>query len=92
MDTDRSERIRQRAYEIWRAEGNPEGCELRHWLMAESEIDECGAPEGTFKEVSFLGENNDNAPSGERAGLSEDVGITTGKEPPRKKIKRTEGP
>ncbi|MBA4208217.1 MAG: hypothetical protein C0454_01660 [Parvibaculum sp.] len=32
------QRIEQRAYEIWMDEGCPTGCELEHWLRAESEI------------------------------------------------------
>lgn len=31
-------RIEQRAYQIWEDEGCPTGCELDHWLRAESEI------------------------------------------------------
>lgn len=30
--------IRQRAYEIWQAEGEPQGDELSHWLRAQAEI------------------------------------------------------
>lgn len=33
------ERIRQRAYEIWDAEGRPEGQEAEHWLRARDEIE-----------------------------------------------------
>lgn len=31
-------RIEERAYQIWEEEGCPTGCELDHWLRAESEI------------------------------------------------------
>lgn len=31
-------RIEQRAYEIWIAEGCPDGCDVDHWLRAEAEI------------------------------------------------------
>ena len=31
-------RIRQRAQELWEADGRPEGRELQHWLEAEREI------------------------------------------------------
>ncbi len=31
-------RVRDRAYEIWQAEGCPEGKEHEHWLRAEAEI------------------------------------------------------
>jgi len=30
--------IRQKAYEIWQAEGRPAGREVAHWLRAEEEI------------------------------------------------------
>jgi len=33
------ERIRQRAYEIWEAEGRPEGQEADHWQRARDEIE-----------------------------------------------------
>ena len=31
-------KIELRAYQIWEDEGFPTGCELDHWLRAESEI------------------------------------------------------
>ena len=37
-DIDLTERIRQRAYEIWESEGQPRGRNLTHWLRAEAEI------------------------------------------------------
>ncbi len=30
--------IRQKAYEIWQAEGRPAGREVTHWLLAEQEV------------------------------------------------------
>jgi hypothetical protein len=36
--TDREDRIRQRAYEIWEQEGRPQGEDMRHWLQAFQEI------------------------------------------------------
>ncbi len=35
---DLTERIRQRAYEIWESEGQPRDRNLIHWLRAEAEI------------------------------------------------------
>ena len=32
-----AELIRQRAYEIWQAEGQPDGRALEHWCRAEAE-------------------------------------------------------
>ncbi|TIQ32513.1 MAG: DUF2934 domain-containing protein [Mesorhizobium sp.] len=39
MDDDRTEKIRQRAYEIWQREGSLDGDHERHWHQAEMEID-----------------------------------------------------
>ncbi|MDX8466165.1 DUF2934 domain-containing protein [Mesorhizobium sp. VK23B] len=39
MDDDRTEKIRQRAYEIWQREGSLDGDHERHWHQAELEID-----------------------------------------------------
>ena len=36
--TERVEMIRQRAYEIWQAEGQPDGRALEHWCRAEAEV------------------------------------------------------
>ncbi|WP_312170915.1 DUF2934 domain-containing protein [Stutzerimonas kunmingensis] len=33
------EQIRQRAYEIWQAEGQPEGKESEHWQRARDEME-----------------------------------------------------
>ncbi len=33
------ERIRQRAYEIWEAEGHPEGRGAEHWQQARDEME-----------------------------------------------------
>lgn len=34
MASDKEERIRAKAHEIWLSEGSPEGSEQRHWDMA----------------------------------------------------------
>jgi Protein of unknown function (DUF2934) len=38
VNGNRSERIRERAHQIWEREGRPEGRELEHWRQAEQEI------------------------------------------------------
>ncbi len=38
MEQNLSDRIRERAYEIWVACGSPEGEAEQHWLTAEKEI------------------------------------------------------
>jgi len=40
MANDKHEQIRRRAYEIWEAEGRPEGAAVRHWLQATDELEE----------------------------------------------------
>ncbi len=37
MDTD--ERVRERAYQLWEAEGKPEGQDVEHWMRAREEIE-----------------------------------------------------
>jgi hypothetical protein len=37
------EKIKQRAHELWEAEGSPEGRELESWLQAERELSEAPA-------------------------------------------------
>lgn len=39
-DIDLTERIRQRAHEIWEEEGRSHGRDLIHWLRAETEVHE----------------------------------------------------
>ncbi|MBB2750599.1 UNVERIFIED_ORG: hypothetical protein GGI57_001275 [Rhizobium aethiopicum] len=38
MAIDKHEQIRRRAYEIWEAEGRPDGADQRHWLQACDEL------------------------------------------------------
>ena len=38
MAIDKHEQIRHRAYEIWEAEGRPDGADQRHWLQACDEL------------------------------------------------------
>ncbi len=40
MGDDREARIRERAYQIWEEEGQPEGRGNEHWAQAEREISE----------------------------------------------------
>jgi hypothetical protein len=43
--TDREERIRQRAEELWREAGQPQGRDEEFWHKAEKEIDADPSPE-----------------------------------------------
>lgn len=38
MKSDREKRVRERAYQIWQRQGEPEGCSKEHWAQAEAEI------------------------------------------------------
>jgi hypothetical protein len=88
------EQIRRRVYEIWQAEGMPPSGELQHWLIAEREFDEEQKPAGPFRGFSVLGERaggNVGAVEAMPAAATGEVVITTGREPARRKINRTEG-
>ncbi|WEX10435.1 DUF2934 domain-containing protein [Chelativorans sp. AA-79] len=39
MTTEREDRIRRRAYELWEQEGRPEGREWDHWVQAAREVE-----------------------------------------------------
>lgn len=41
-DRDRSEKIRERAYQLWEEEGRPHGREDVHWQRAAEEFDDPG--------------------------------------------------
>lgn len=47
MASDKEDRIRAKANEIWLSEGSPEGAEKRHWDMATAavEAEDASAPE-----------------------------------------------
>ena len=40
----KDDRVRERAYHIWVDEGQPEGCELDHWLRAKQEVESAPNP------------------------------------------------
>lgn len=46
MESNREQRIRQRAYEIWEREGRPHGRDAEHWQQAAAEIDAETVPAG----------------------------------------------
>jgi len=39
VEQEKERLIRERAYEIWEREGQPEGREVEHWLRARRELD-----------------------------------------------------
>jgi Protein of unknown function (DUF2934) len=44
-------RIRLRAYEIWEAEGRPEGRAKEHWIRARWELERAAEPEGRVERL-----------------------------------------
>ncbi|MBX4958737.1 DUF2934 domain-containing protein [Rhizobium lentis] len=108
MAIDKHEQIRRRAYEIWEAEGRPEGADLRHWMQACDEL--AGEDEHeTLRDLLEQDDRDDAAllqaagESGDldrpRAGPDQvagtstpDIEMTTGEEASRRKIRETEGP
>jgi hypothetical protein len=56
MTTDYSQRIRERAYQIWDRDGRPEGRAHEHWVQAEQEIAEEDTP--VFVQERERGERN----------------------------------
>jgi hypothetical protein len=52
-------RIRQRAYEIWLEEGQPQGRAVEHWLQAKREFEERGEDVKLAEaEITSLGESD----------------------------------
>jgi hypothetical protein len=108
MAIDKHEQIRQRAYEIWEAEGHPDGADERHWLQACDEL--AGEDEHETLQDLLDEDDRDDAALLQGAGESgdfdrprarpvqtavapvPDVEMTTGEKPFRRKVKKTEGP
>lgn len=44
MTTDREDRIRQRAHQLWEEDGRPEGKHAHHWEQARTEIGDDDTP------------------------------------------------
>lgn len=55
----RTEEIERRAYELWEAEGKPEGMAAEHWCRARKEVD--GVPEASVE--VFESADMDGSPS-----------------------------
>ncbi|WP_309085207.1 DUF2934 domain-containing protein [Chelativorans sp.] len=81
MSSEKEEKIRRRAYEIWESEGRPHGREWDHWLQAARELQ---AEEGGFAEGEDIPEMPEDFPeggggSGEAGGGSS--GLSSGLQP-----------
>ncbi|RUM20565.1 DUF2934 domain-containing protein [Rhizobium vallis] len=81
MAIDKHEQIRRRAYEIWEAEGRPEGADLRHWLQACDEL--AGEDENKTLQDMIDQDDRDDAALLQGAGESGDF------DPPRTTPGRT---
>ena len=71
MDSDKDEKIRRRAYEIWQREGSPEGRSDEHWSQAARELeDEDGSSDesGAGLKVTTADDPTRGSGSGGRAG------------------------
>ncbi|TAX48459.1 DUF2934 domain-containing protein (plasmid) [Rhizobium leguminosarum] len=108
MAMDKHEQIRQRAYEIWEAEGRPDGADQRHWLQACDELS--GEDENETLQNLLDEDDRDDAALLQGAGESgdfdrrrarpiqaavasvPDIEMMTGEKPSRRKIRKTEGP
>ena len=64
METDREEKIRERAHLIWEREGRPEGRDAEHWAQARREIEnEDSAATGTGG-LKVTADNDPTRPGG----------------------------
>ncbi|API56127.1 MULTISPECIES: DUF2934 domain-containing protein [Rhizobium] len=108
MAIDKHEQIRRRAYEIWEAEGRPDGADQRHWLQACDEL--AGEDENETLQNLLDEDDRDDAALLQGAGESgdfdrprtrpveaakapvPDIEMTTGEKPSWRKIRKTEGP
>lgn len=53
------DRIRERAFSLWQAEGAPEGAADRHWYQAEQELRGEGQSFGAEQEISHIAQQRD---------------------------------
>lgn len=71
MAIDKHEQIRRRAYEIWEAEGRPDGADQRHWLQACDEL--AGEDENETLQNLLDEDDRDDAALLQGAGESGDL-------------------
>ena len=60
--SDREERVRQRAHELWEAEGRPEGQADRHWSRAAEDLDR---EDGAIQREGIAGQKPGVRPRGD---------------------------
>jgi hypothetical protein len=97
--SDRDERIKQRAYEIWEEQGRPEGKELDHWQQAAEEFnansvedpmgDELSLiPDAGDENLSVLGADHDEAGSATQIDDQLDIQNSPSPEAPQSGVER----
>lgn len=74
MDNNHDRLIRQRAYELWEAEGRPAGRESAHWEQAEREVSEASAASSSTNGGPRVANPQEPGPA-----------LSTERTPPRKK-------
>jgi hypothetical protein len=57
MEHDREAQIRQKAHDLWVAEGKPSGQAARHWKQAEESLDN-PLPVERAQDLDYKGKNN----------------------------------
>ncbi|MCM2483692.1 DUF2934 domain-containing protein [Burkholderia glumae] len=63
MSDEREDRVRERAYALWRADGSPEGLADAYWYRAQAELDAQPAAHGA---AGVPLEDNDLLPPGKQ--------------------------
>lgn len=76
MTPEREEKIRQRAYQIWEAEGRPDGKQDEHWQRAAREIEaeEPGEPQIDASDVG----STPGVPGGVQQGTAQETDAAPG--------------
>lgn len=90
MNMDREQRVRQRAYEIWQAEGCPPGCEQEHWDRAEREV--AGEQPTGAKGSDATAPGGEQAKPKRKASGTGKSAAATGETQPKRATKRSAAP
>lgn len=73
-----TQKIRERAYELWVEAGQPEGREHEHWAQAERELAPPSAPSDTEEDAQLDKSLEDSFPSSDPVSESQPGGGITG--------------
>ncbi len=76
---DLTQKIRDRAYEIWLEAGQPEGMEQQHWAQAERELGVAGSDDATGEREDRLDDSlEETFPSSDPVSEAQPGGGITG--------------